>query len=111
MYRSPASTADIEPNHKMNKHVHSKLRCRLAENKVEKQVSIAHKPGQLPRYLKNQRTSKFESHICLSNLEFLWFFSRYTARMFENCEPTAPVFEENQTDSVQIEGTRNEIDQ
>ena len=93
VYRSPASTAGVERNHKMNKRVHSKIRCRIAETKVEKQVSVAHNSSQFLRNLQNKRTSRFERHI---------------ARHFEETESTAPVGEENPTDSVDIESTPNE---
>lgn len=54
VYRAPASTAGVERNHKVNKRVLNNLRCRLSDDRVEKQVSVAHNKSQLDR----ERTHK-----------------------------------------------------
>lgn len=55
IFQAPASAAGIERNHKMNKQVHTALRSRLGNGKVEKQVAIAHNEQQHKRPLKQKR--------------------------------------------------------
>lgn len=88
--------AGVERNQKINKRVDLKIICRLAEDKVEKHISVSYNSGQLLRNLENKRT---------------FGFGRNITSLFESCEPTAPAGEENRTDRVQIESTVKEIDQ
>lgn len=62
VFRAPASTAGVERNHKVNKRVLNPTRCRLSEDRVEKQVSVAHNLAHLEREQARKR-SKFEIFI------------------------------------------------
>lgn len=55
VYRAPASTAGVERNHKVMKRVLTKTRCRTGDNKVERQVFIAHNSAQIKRSVNNRR--------------------------------------------------------
>ncbi|KAI0557485.1 Ribonuclease H-like protein [Gracilaria domingensis] len=59
VYRSPASTAGIERNHKITKRVLSERRCRLGELTMEKQVAVAHNASICRRVPRNIRHKGF----------------------------------------------------
>lgn len=62
VFRAPASTAGVERNHKTNKRVLSPTRCRLSDDRVEKQVCVAHNSVHLERGEPRKR-SKFDYFV------------------------------------------------
>ncbi|KAI0558418.1 Ribonuclease H-like protein [Gracilaria domingensis] len=59
VFRSPASTAGVERNHKVGKRVLSQRRCRLGDPTIERQVGIAHNMFQLRKVVPGNTQRKY----------------------------------------------------
>ncbi|KAI0563546.1 hypothetical protein FGB62_37g06 [Gracilaria domingensis] len=66
VYKSPASSAGVERNHKIAKRIFTSRRGRTGELKIENQVAVSHNFCMLKKNFRQLREEGFQKHIANS---------------------------------------------